>query len=143
MTELKIADQNMYGYRYTGPHEPPTRVRVIAGTEIPPDLVDLGPMPDEDANPVLYPEATSASLTAEEQEQAANERAKAVLSHHAQTGADEDPNVVASDAVVSRGTRRQRQQRSGAIPTPDASEEASQDDSPKQSRQRRSSGDDE
>lgn len=77
MAEVKIADQDMYGYRTTGTHEPDTRVRVIAGTEIPPDLHSLEPT-DDFKDQTLYPDVTSARLSAEEQEQAAKDREKAI-----------------------------------------------------------------
>lgn len=53
MAELDIASQNMYGYRHTGPNDPPTRVRIVAGTQIPPDLVDFEDAGDDwaEANP--------------------------------------------------------------------------------------------
>lgn len=120
MTELKIADQDMYGYRTTGPHEPDTRVRVIAGTEIPPDLHSLEPTKDfKDQD--LYPDVTAARATAEDQQALQDERNAGVRGY-----ADDAPgdSVVDVDAAVSRGTRRERQIRSGAIPTPDAPADA-------------------
>lgn len=78
--ELKLADQDMYGYRHTGPHEPPTRVRVIAGTQIPPDLVDLEPT-DDFQEQRQYPDVSAAqiaSMSEEEQQQAAKDREAAI-----------------------------------------------------------------
>lgn len=77
MTEVKIADQDMYGYRVTGPLEPRTQVRVMAGSTIPPDLVDLEPTSDFQ-DEVQYPENTAATMSAEEQEQASKDREKAI-----------------------------------------------------------------
>lgn len=110
MAEVKIADQNMYGYRVTGPHEPRTQVRVIAGQQIPPDLVDLEPMPKEDdpSNVALYPEVTSALMTAEEQEKvqkARNESTRGTATE------EHDADIPDPDVPVNRGTRAQRQQR--------------------------------
>lgn len=121
MTELKIADKNMYGYRYTGAHEPPTRVRVFAGTQIPPDLVDLEAASELDEQ-VRYPEATSASMTAEEQEQAARDR-EAAIAQPSQYNPDqpEDTMPRARTSATAQHTPEQRaehsqragQQRSG------------------------------
>lgn len=72
MAELDIAKSDMYGYRETGPNEPATRVRVVAGTPIPPDLINLEGT-DEIAEG-QYPETVAAHASAEDQEKAQKER---------------------------------------------------------------------
>lgn len=71
MAELEIAKQDMYGYRQVMPDHR-TRVRVFAGTPIPPDLVDLESAGDELQPQTIYDtqEATSATMSEAEQQAA-------------------------------------------------------------------------
>lgn len=92
MAELEIAKKDMYGYRQVMPDHR-TRVRVFAGTPIPPDLIDLESAGDELQPNTIYDtdEKTSATMTEEEQ-QAAHERWEA-----------EKAAVPAGDAVGEGG----------------------------------------
>jgi hypothetical protein len=96
--ELKIADQDMYGYRHTGPHEPPTRVRVIAGQQIPPDLVDLEATKDF-AEQRQYPDVVAAHQSEEQQAELAKAN-EAAIAQPSQYNPDQPEN----DMPVSRSS---------------------------------------
>jgi len=103
MAEVDLAKRDMYGYREVMPGER-SRVRVVAGTPIPPDLTDL-----EDADDLAGPDVTEfaghaavAQMSEEDQEAAAAEREKLIAPPNT------DDSAVGEDEPVARTRARAR-----------------------------------
>ena len=103
MAEVDLAKRDMYGYRETMPGEK-SRVRIVAGTPIPPDLTDL-----EDADDLAGPDTTEftgtaaiAQMSEEDQQAAAEEREKLI------TPPNTEDSAVGEEEPVARTRARAR-----------------------------------